>query len=137
MSESPITDAVQFRNEMLWRLFNPQSYFFFCFSTRLSQSSLFSQRVDDPHYTLIGAILEKLINSEDKLSEIRKLSNVTGMRGFCQHLETTVGALTETLDDSDQLKRSIGILAYDMADTMVNLCKDPNAIDEFNNYLYN
>ncbi len=74
MSSTTIQNQDEFKNELVKRFFNPQSYFFLCLSTQLQDISAVACDIDEDDYLIIGQIMQHFVESENPRQELSRFA---------------------------------------------------------------
>jgi len=128
-------EADEFRGELVRRFFNPKSYFFLCLSTRLQEIHDSHSRLDDDDYLLIGALLDRLVQADDKFKELQALSEIKGFEGFCTYLGENVSRLRNPQLPQDQMKYTIESVAGTLAEMLASAVHDRDSRGKLEKHL--
>ncbi|MCA9735194.1 hypothetical protein KC799_23865 [candidate division KSB1 bacterium] len=117
-------DFVKFREELIRRFFNTQSYFFSCFSQQLKNLSSLAKDIEDDDYFLIAQVLEYFKNSENPFHEINKMGEIERIHDFEIFLDETITKLRQPNLPTSEMQDAIKLLAVDLVDTLIEVIHD-------------
>ncbi|MFQ5706478.1 MAG: hypothetical protein ACE5HO_03465 [bacterium] len=129
-----VLSDVDFDKELIKRFFHPKSYFFYCISHQL-ELILDHDHSNNDDYLLFGNLLDKILNSENKVVELEKLAQIRGFATFYETLNQGVSRLRDSDLDTEQMKIEIERLAQSLVTTTLNALHSQAARLELDHYL--
>ncbi|KAA3662968.1 MAG: hypothetical protein DWQ10_01240, partial [Calditrichaeota bacterium] len=117
-------DFAKFREELIRRFFNSQSYFFSCFSQQLKNLSSLAKDIDEDDYFLIAHVLEFLKNSDNPFKEINKMGEIERIHDFTIFLDETLTKLRQPNLPTSEMQEAIKLLAIDLVDALIEVIHD-------------
>ncbi len=124
MSSTTIQNQDEFKNELVKRFFNPQSYFFLCLSTQLQDISAVACDIDEDDYLIIGQIMQHFVESENPRQELSRFAVIERYRDFNHGLDEVIGQLRQPGLNAEDMKKLIESAANDFVEVLVDVIHD-------------
>lgn len=105
-----ILSDTEFNHELINRFFHTNSYFYRCLEKIIQQR----KNNRNPSSKLFKELLDKLVDSDDKLEMISSLSKIAGFDQFVEKLNQGIGLLRDSDLDLEQMKIEIEKLAQNL-----------------------
>lgn len=116
----------EFQAELIKRFFHPKSFFFRCINHQL-ENLLNNSSATSEAYLIMGAFLDKLTSSENKIEFLQRLSKVSGFAEYLNQLNAGVRQLRDAELDAERMKIKIEELAQNLFQTALQALNDPNS----------
>lgn len=129
-----ILSEQQFFEELVNRFFNQSSYFMHCINHEI-EALVEDMGPDDDDYLLLGHLMDRLVESEDKIRELETLKEIPGFSMFFERLVSGVKYLREAELDSERMKIEIEKLAQSMFGHIVDALQNQETKSQLQNIL--
>ncbi len=118
------TPEMDFERELVKRFFNPRSYFFLCVSEHLRARRPLDEPGAEEEYTLVAALMDRLVNADDPRDELKKLSNSEPFAEYVRILEESIERFRKEALPPDKLKAAIENVAVLFLDATLACLED-------------
>ncbi len=118
------TTDMDFEKELVKRFFNPRSYFFLCVSEHLRSRRPLDEPGAEEEYTLVAALMDRLVNADDPRDELKKLSAAEPFAEYLRILEESIERFRTEALPPEKLKAAIENVAVLFLDATLACLED-------------